>query len=622
VEGFEFVAGVKDEMSGPAKAAKASLAAMKDELKLVDASLKSLKDAQRRFKAEGLKDEAKASGDAIAKMKDKAGGLKEGIKDTTAGLKDMTESTGEAKGGMLEAGAAGGAMAAGISIGVEVLKKIGEAAMWAAEKLVHFAIEGAKVAIEAGAMKEKMVALYDLFGAGKGEEIFAKIDKLGSALHIPTEKAHEYAKDLIQSGIEGQNRLEQTVKSVALLAKVGGDDAANKMKGILEETAKTQKTMAWKGGRGMFAVTREQLVGTGVTIDQVYGALAKRMKLNIGQVRQMMMMGQITAAEGIDALNDVIERGGIGEKGREMVGDLTQVFTEIKDNIGKILRDVDYKGFVKEMQSFAGLFDPANASGKATQKILVNAFNTIFSVAKTTVHYLKIAILDMEIAGLKLLILLAPQIKQFKKLWAEMKTNTATTTALNIAWNMLVGAGVMLAYSIKGVMVMINGAMVLWNALGDAMQYVTDTGAAIAKMFGGLDMKSLGLDIIKGLVVGITGGQSLVVDALSGVAKDALKATKDTLGIASPSKEMQKLGRHTAEGFDKGVEQGGGAGGAFAKGKPPALGPAPSGGINVTVNADISIDGAQSPKDVIDEFRARMTDTFEQIAETLRGVPA
>jgi hypothetical protein len=357
-------------------------------------------------------------------------------------------------------------------------------------------------------------------------------------------------------------------------------------------------------------------VGTGVTIDQVYAALAKRTKLGVAQVRTQMMMGQITAADGIDALNDVLERGKVGETARNMTGDLAQAFTELKDNIGKILKDVDFKGFIKEMQGFARLFDPMNASGKVTKAVMTAVFNTIFKVAKDVVHFLRVKILDLEIAGLRLLIFLGPQIKQFKKLWGEMKNNALIAMVASVAWNQLKGVFVAVAFSVKGLLVFVNGAMVALNMLGGAVESVMSFGDKLAKK---LDMKSFGTNLIKDMIDGIKVMGAAMQDAAAGVGDSLKQGFNNAIGRHSPPKFFTDAGKDSGKAFAKGGAEEMGAGG-FSK-QAPAIAPQ-GGGRQVVIDVGgitVEITGVKGAEEAVDMFRARLTDELEKIADQLGG---
>lgn len=65
---------------------------------------------------------------------------------------------------------------------------------------------------------------------------------------------------------------------------------------------------------------------------------------------------------------------------------------------------------------------------------------------------------------------------------------------------------------------------------------------------------SIGRDIIGGILAGLRARAGEVMDYLRSLAADALKAVKDKLGIASPSKAFAEVGGQSAEGYVKGWE--------------------------------------------------------------------
>jgi tape measure domain-containing protein len=60
--------------------------------------------------------------------------------------------------------------------------------------------------------------------------------------------------------------------------------------------------------------------------------------------------------------------------------------------------------------------------------------------------------------------------------------------------------------------------------------------------------------IVDGMVSGISGGIGAVKDAAVSIAKSALDGAKSFLGISSPSKEFEKIGRFVNDGFRKGLD--------------------------------------------------------------------
>lgn len=86
------------------------------------------------------------------------------------------------------------------------------------------------------------------------------------------------------------------------------------------------------------------------------------------------------------------------------------------------------------------------------------------------------------------------------------------------------------------------------NNLIDAVWDALTAGFANAADIGG--------NIIDGIKNGIVNGASRVVDAAKNMASDALNAAKNFLGIHSPSKEFEKLGKFVNQGFAKGLKSG------------------------------------------------------------------
>lgn len=64
----------------------------------------------------------------------------------------------------------------------------------------------------------------------------------------------------------------------------------------------------------------------------------------------------------------------------------------------------------------------------------------------------------------------------------------------------------------------------------------------------------LAVAIIKGMVKGLKAGVGEIVSAAKNVAKSALDSAKSFLGIKSPSKEFEKIGRFVNDGFRKGLD--------------------------------------------------------------------
>lgn len=88
----------------------------------------------------------------------------------------------------------------------------------------------------------------------------------------------------------------------------------------------------------------------------------------------------------------------------------------------------------------------------------------------------------------------------------------------------------------------------IWNK-------VTDIWNDITRFLDGIDLSSIGSDIIRGLANGIKSAASRVTGAIKDVVNDAIDKAKSLLGIKSPSRVFRELGMFTGEGFAIGIER-------------------------------------------------------------------
>jgi TP901 family phage tail tape measure protein len=69
-----------------------------------------------------------------------------------------------------------------------------------------------------------------------------------------------------------------------------------------------------------------------------------------------------------------------------------------------------------------------------------------------------------------------------------------------------------------------------------------------------IDLFAIGKNIMQGLLRGITNMIGAIQEKVKEVANSVLKTFKSVLDIHSPSRETEKIGKHTGEGFVKGIE--------------------------------------------------------------------
>ena len=95
---------------------------------------------------------------------------------------------------------------------------------------------------------------------------------------------------------------------------------------------------------------------------------------------------------------------------------------------------------------------------------------------------------------------------------------------------------------------MVEGAPKIGEAAESLMKMIWDT-------ITNTDWLSLGANIIKGIISGITSQTSALFDTLTGLAKKALDAAKNVLGIHSPSAVFKdEIGQYIDLGIAEGID--------------------------------------------------------------------
>lgn len=91
------------------------------------------------------------------------------------------------------------------------------------------------------------------------------------------------------------------------------------------------------------------------------------------------------------------------------------------------------------------------------------------------------------------------------------------------------------------------------NQLSLMSQYVSDIINRIMRFLGGIDLSSIGVDMLKGLIQGIFSMKSALINTVKDVVGGAVDGAKNLLDINSPSKVFETIGAFTGEGLEKGL---------------------------------------------------------------------
>lgn len=107
------------------------------------------------------------------------------------------------------------------------------------------------------------------------------------------------------------------------------------------------------------------------------------------------------------------------------------------------------------------------------------------------------------------------------------------------------------------------GAELIWELIKGILSIDKEVGRTIREdiipqirdTLKNIDWKQLGKDIINGLIKGISNMTKFVVEKVTDVGNSILNGFKKVLGIASPSKEAEKIGKWTSQGLTRGIQK-------------------------------------------------------------------
>ena len=100
-------------------------------------------------------------------------------------------------------------------------------------------------------------------------------------------------------------------------------------------------------------------------------------------------------------------------------------------------------------------------------------------------------------------------------------------------------------------------------------------GTAVDALRG---LGAAGREAVNGMIAGANSKRGALAAAFRSLARAAVKAARDELGIASPSKVFQEIGLNAAKGFQMGVD-GGASGAQQAMRRLTAIGASSSAGV-------------------------------------------
>lgn len=313
---------------------------------------------------------------------------------------------------------------------------------------------------------------------------------------------------------------------------------------------------------------------------------------------------------------------------------------------GKLFDRVNIEPFLDALGVLVGMLDRANPLAEAFGVAVEGAINPIGSMALEAAYAVEAFALGFAIQLTKMYIAVKPALKWLGEFFGVSSDGTALYDAMAKIGEVAAVAAVVFGVTLAGAVALVGAAFTLvagvagvfvaaiYGVITNVWELLTGlyaVGAAVVEW-----ATTIGVDLMKGLIAGITATVSAVVTAVSDAVTLAINTAKEVLGIHSPSKVFAEIGTDTADGFTQGVEQGtpaaqgsmadlvgpdAAAAGAGESGPAPALGG--SGGAR---SFDLSgatfvfngVPGAEGARDMLAEMFTRL---LEDDANSLGGAP-
>ena len=540
---------VKEELKAKIKAEQQALAAATAEQLKAQKATRNLVKADKDLMA--VKDAAKKKQDASNSAISAAGGPLGALLDRTNTLKTVF---GEGAGSV-------GVFALGLTLFVGAVTAVTAAIGEAVYGFGKFVATSRDAARSAALLREAAFGANPQWGQNFGEQVVA----LGR--EVPTSRAEldKLGISLRRQNIGGQ-LLVDSMHAIAHASAALGDEAGNKLKGFIERGMIL-------GRPGLFRVNAQDLIGSGLEIDEFAASLAETMHVGVKQARRALMVEGVKLADGAAAMRVAVEKKFGGLNLRQMLS-LENLTKKLHESLADITSGVNIEPLLDGFKRFVALFDSTTQTGNALKQIVTVFGGDMVKAFSDSVPAMQAFIDDLVIGALRITV---------RYLQARNAIRDFIGPETMKQWNLFS----VLLQSIE------NTASLIAKAFSQIATPGTDIFGTVGAMN---DLRKVltagGGSAVDGLNTGLKAGEPSVAATVGGLGEVVKNAFRAALGIHSPSTVFSAFGEHTAAGFEQGVGRGSGA----AQGAVGAMVAVPSasgggGGRGVVVNVTINATG-------------------------------
>lgn len=407
---------------------------------------------------------------------------------------------------------------------------VGAAALAVTGAIGGIVLAGAKFAIAQTQAKQALMSTFDALGQGvtTGEQVDDMLDNMTAKFGVAKSTMSGFTKTLMSQGVTSLADLEKgTLAATSAMAIMGptGADAFLALSKKIQFAADNGQQLKIPEKR------LESLAQMGLSVSDV----AKKMNVDAKTLTAQLNSGSVDAKKFGDALQSALVDKGAGPMKR-LANSAANLGKLLEDSFGDMFEDLGsaIDPFMTQVRDLFSIFGKSSESGKAMKAGISGAFTFIFNAASKVVPYIKHFFLDLIIYSLKGYIMLKQHWSTISKVLQGLGFMVKAAA---------IGFGIFVGIIAAGVAVVVAAVA----AIGFLVAKVMDIGSSAL---------SAGKDFVMGLVNGITGGVTQVVDAAKNLGSAALKGVKGVLGIASPSTLMMQMGAHTSAGLAEGMTGG------------------------------------------------------------------
>jgi tape measure domain-containing protein len=399
-----------------------------------------------------------------------------------------------------------------------------------------------------------------------GQVAFEKARHLAVELGLDIEKTAGRMQQFMRLGFTDE-QAEQFVKMGADMTNLG--ISAEKVDGIMGALSRMQA----KGALDSRAMM--ELAGAGVQVSSVYERLGGTLGKSQEQIKKMAEAGKITAAQAIEAIQAEL-LGKLGESafGEKAAEDAATQIDGIKGVIKAQLQDLQLTigdriapSITAAMSTAANSLREFLASAQGRDAIdalvlvisklaegfvfavahigdFVNFMRDAWDILKAVAPYVAIVAGLFAAWAVGMAVSMIPALVTIGiVLLTTVVPGLIATAAATLA---AAAPFVLLGAAILGVVY----AIMHWGEIAD---WIRTKWGELVTWFSTIDWGQVGLNIINGIVGGITSGISRVAEAARNIGSTVTEGVSGFLNMNSPSVVMHELGEFTALGFAGGI---------------------------------------------------------------------